>query len=312
MSRIRRAAPLLALLLMPGFTAAPDAQDPPPKTQRLIEIDAVVVDRDGRPVQDVRAEDLEVWIGGYRVPIESLEVVTPDSANADRVMVLLLDDITLDPTMVGRARNVATRFVTQMRPGDQMAVVTLNGSAMPLTTDQARLRARIDAWRMPLGITTVDRVGEQLLRVVDSIARSMTEVPGKRKTIVAIGSGWLLDTPVPPGQIGGRDLRREWDAAIHSLAVADAAYYVIDPRGVGASRIVAGQGFANETGGHAFTNTNDLEGAVDRILAEAAHYYVIRVEDPPVGRTSKLREIDVRSKRDGLTVRSRRAIPGGS
>jgi VWFA-related protein len=311
MSRIRRAAPLLALLLTPGLMAAPGAQDPP-RAQRLIEIDAVAVDRAGRPVPDLRAEDLEVWIGGLRVPIESLEVVTPESANAGRVIVLLLDDITLDPTTVGRARTVATRFVTQMQPGDQMAVVSLNGGAMPLTSDQARLRARIDDWRMSFGVMPVDRVGEHLLRVVDSVGRSMAEVPGKRKTIVAIGSGWLLDTPVPPGQIGGRDLRREWDDAIRSLAVADAAYYVIDPRGVGASRIVAGQGFASETGGHAFLNTNDLEGAADRILAEAAHYYVIRVEDPPVGRTSRLRELDVRSKRDGVTVRSRRAIPGGS
>lgn len=312
MSRIRRAVPLLALLLTTVLIARVGAQDPPPKAQRLIEIDAVAVDRDGRPVPDLRAEDLEVWVGGLRVPIESLEVVTPESANAGRVIVLLLDDLTLEPTMVGRARNVATRFVTQMQPGDQMAVVTLNGGAMPLTSDQARLRARIDDWRMSFGVMTVDRVGEHLLRVVDSIARSVAEAPGKRKTIVAIGSGWLLDTPVPPAQIGARDLRREWDDAIHSLAVADAAYYVIDPRGVGGSRIVAGQGFASETGGHAFVNTNDLEGAADRILAEAAHYYVIRVEDPPVGRTSKLREVDVRSKRDGVTVRSRRAIPGGS
>lgn len=312
MSRVCRAAPILALAIVTFITVGLRAQDPPQKPQRLIEIDLAAVDREGRPVPDLRAEELEVWIGGFKVPIESLEVVAPDSPNAGRVIVLLLDDITLDPTMVGRARNVATRFVDGMRPGDQMAVVTLNGSAMPLTTDQARLRARIDAWRMPLGITTVDRVGEQLLRVVDSIARSMTEVPGKRKTVVAIGSGWLLDTPVPPAQIGARDLRREWDDAIRSLAVASAAYYVIDPRGVGASRIVAAQGFANETGGHAFVNTNDLDGAADRILAEAAHYYVIRVEDPPVGRTSRLREIDIRTKRKDTTLRARRAIPGGS
>lgn len=311
MPRICRAVLLLALVFASLVLARLGAQEPP-KAQRLIEIDAVAVDRDGLPVADLRPEDLEVWIGGLRVPIESLEVVSPDSAGAGRVMVLLLDDITLDPTSVSRGRTVATRFVTQMRPGDQMAVVTLNGSAMPLTDDQARLRARIEAWRMPLGITTVDRVGEQLLRVVDSIARSLTEVPGKRKTIVAIGSGWLLDTPIPPAQLGARDLRREWDDAVRSLAVSDTAYYVIDPRGVGASRIVAGDGFAIETGGHAFTNTNDLEGAADQILAEAAHYYVIRVEDPPVGRTSKLREVDVRAKRDGLTIRARRVIPGGS
>ena len=191
-----------------------------------------------------------------------------------------------------------------------MAVVTLNGGMMPLTSDPSRLRSRIDDWRMSLGVITIDRLGEQLLRVVDAVARSLIEVPGKRKTIVAIGSGWLLDTPVPPAQIG-RNLRREWDDAIRSLAVADASYYVIDPRGVGASRPRAGEGFAREAGGYAFVNTNDLNGAADRILREAGHYYLVRVGDPPVGQKSPLRELDVRSTRKGITIHARRAIPGG-
>jgi hypothetical protein len=182
---------------------------------------------------------------------------------------------------------------------------------MPLTSEQARLRAPISAWKQSLGVMPVDQVGAHLLRVVDSIGKSLVEAPGKRKTIVAIGSGWLLDTPVPPPQIG-RDIRREWYAAIRSLALADASYYVIDPRGVGASRQLAAQGLARETGGHAFVNTNDLEGAAERILNEASHFYVVRVGDPPVGRKQDLRDLDVRSKRRDVTIRVRRALPGGA
>ena len=52
------------------------------------------------------------------------------------------------------------------------------------------------------------------------------------------------------------------------------------------------------------------QGAVDRIMSEASNYYVISVADPPVRRSADLRELDVRVKRDGVTVRARRAIPG--
>jgi len=41
-----------------------------PASARLL-VDAVAVDRQGRPVTDLKQEDVEVWIGHFRVPIES-------------------------------------------------------------------------------------------------------------------------------------------------------------------------------------------------------------------------------------------------
>ena len=304
-----RALPLLLAMTILAVPSSLVGQDAP---ARLLEIDAVAFDRDGNPVTDLKPEDLEVWINGYRIPIVSLEAITPKSEeDPARVIVLILDAVTLDPSMVGRARDIANRFVKRMLPGDRMAVITLNGGAMELTADAARLRRRIDALRQSLGVIPVDRLGQHLLSAVDSVARSLREVPGKRKAIVAIGSGWLLDTPVPIAGTG-IDLRREWFAALRSLAVADATYYVIDPRGVGASRQIATEGLAHEAGGHAFVNTNDLEGPVDRVLRETGNYYLIRVGDPPVGQKSELRELDVRAQRPGITVRARRSIPGGA
>jgi hypothetical protein len=48
----------------------------------------------------------------------------------------------------------------------------------------------------------------------------------------------------------------------------------------------------------------------DRIMGEASNYYVITVVDPPIRRTSELRELDVRVLRRGITVRTRRALVG--
>jgi hypothetical protein len=69
-------------------------------------------------------------------------------------------------------------------------------------------------------------------------------------------------------------------------------------------------GFAGDTGGYAFLNTNNLNAAADSIIRDAGNYYLIRVVDPPVGRKAELRELDVRVLRRGASIRARRAIPG--
>jgi hypothetical protein len=149
-----------------------------------------------------------------------------------------------------------------------------------------------------------------VLNTVTSLSRQFSEVAGP-KTIVGIGAAWLFDRPIQPQSVG-RDLRKEWTDAVRAMAFADASLYVIDPGGVGTAPFATGgaTGFARETGGHSFENTNDVNAAVERIMREASNYYVLEVADPPVGRKAELRELDVRVLRRGVSVRARRWIPG--
>jgi VWFA-related protein len=304
------------LFLLASIVAAGPAdlrsQIPVERSSGRLLIDAVALDRSGAPVPDLRREELEVWIGGYRVPIDTFAAVTPaDAERGDRSIVLLLDDVTLAPAMIPRARDAARRFVNRMSPGDQIAVVTLNGGSAESTGDRARLLKSIDAYNVQLaGVIRVDALGEQVLTTIASLSRQFAEGPARRKTIVAIGAAWLFDTPIPPPTVG-RDLRAEWTDAMRAMASANATLYVIDPAGIGMSRMVGGSsGLARETGGHAFVNTNDVNGAADRIMREAGSYYLIGVADPPVGRKADLRDLDVRVLRRGVSVRARRAVPG--
>jgi VWFA-related protein len=285
-----------------------------PQTSEGPEISVEVVAVDGRnnPVADMKPDEFEVWVGTYRVPIRSVTWVTGATRERPgRLIVLLLDDLTLDPTLVSRTRDAAKHFVDRIQPGDRMGVAMLNGGAMELTNEPARLRSQIDRFRQSLGITPVDRLGQQLLARITGIAQGIIEAPEGRRMFVAIGSSWLLNTPVPPAAISGAmNLREEWFAATRALALAHAPYYVIDPRGVGASRNIGIVGLATETGGYAFVNTNDLTGAADKILREADNYYVLRISDPPIGRNAMMRELDVRTSRRGVTLRSRKGIPG--
>ena len=308
-------AQLLAAL---AVIATMSAQREPPQVRvepapGHLSIDAVAVDRNGLPVTDLRPQELEVWINGYRVPIETLTVMAANDTGSGRSIVLLLDDITLEPAIVPRARDAARRFVERMSPGDRMAIVTLNGiSIIESTGDRARLLQSLNAYTTrATGVIRLDTLAELLFGTITSISRRFAETSDRRKTVVAIGSSWLLDTPVPPPTVG-RDLRPEWTDAMRAMASANVTLYVIDPAGLGMSRTLSGSsGFARETGGYAFANTNDVNGAVDRIMREAGFYYVIGIADPPVGRKADLRELDVRILRRGVTVRARRAIPGG-
>ena len=302
------------IILLTAAAAATQAQAPVERVPGRVVIDVVAVDRNGAPLMDLKRDEVEVWIGRFRAPIDTFIPVTPDTpANnnkSGRVLILLLDDVTLPLQMVPRAKEVARRFVSRMLPGDQMAVVTLNGGGMESTSDQARLRKAVDAYDVRLsGVNRIDQLGEHYLKTVAAISRQLVEAADQRKTIVAIGSGWLLDRPIPPPQVG-HGLLPEWIDTMRIMALANVNLYVIDPAGVGTTRTGGGNnGFANETGGFAFLNTNDLTGAADRILRESASYYMIGVSDPPVGGTG-LRELEVKVLRRGVTVRARRAVPG--
>ncbi len=280
---------------------------------RPVLIDAVAYDQSGKPVDDLGREDLEVWIAGYRVPIDALSLRTPSSTPpTERTVVLLLDDM-LPPSLVPRAREVAQRFASRMAPGDEMAVVTLNGGGMETTSDPARIRAALDRYGVrATPVVRADVLSRQVLETIESISRQVGRAaegtPGHRNAIVAIGSAWKFDTPVPPPGVGA-DVRKEWIAAMRAMAFANVSLYVIDPAGVGAQPMTGASGFARDTGGQTFTG-NDFNTAVDAIMRESGTYYLIGVSDPPVQRRADLRELDIRVLKHGVSVRARRVVPG--
>ena len=97
---------LLALVALQSV----GSQAPAPPGAPLL-IDAVVVDARGMPVMDLKREDLEVWIAGYRVPIDTLTAVNASNERHGRSIVLILDDLTIPLDQMARVRDVARRFV---------------------------------------------------------------------------------------------------------------------------------------------------------------------------------------------------------
>lgn len=309
-------------LVLTAIVAAVLFQPPTPTPQKLPErhpgriwIDAAFVDSKGAPVTDINRNEVEVWIGHFLAPIEDFISVTPDNdaGRGGRYVVLLLDDITTPLVEIPRVKDVARHFVSRMGPDDRMAIVTLDGSAMESTSDHARLLQAIDAYNLrATGVIRRDLLGEHVLKTVSALAQALAAAGDQRKTIVAMGRSDVFDRPIPP-VAAGVDLQPYWVDAMRSLALANTTLYVIDGSVLG-ERWMADSGeagFARATGGNAFIGINDLDGAADRILAEASNYYLIGVKAPPVGGTANLRELQIKLKRRGVKVRARQDVSGG-
>src|SRR5438309_1473591 len=127
-----------------------------------VRIDFVAVDGRGAPVIDLKPDEIEVWIGHFQVPVASLTVVTPASdERAGRILVLVLDDVTVPLAAMARVKDIARGFVSKMIPGDRMAIVTLDGTSMDVTDDPSRLRRAIDAYTVrATGMQQIAALGE--------------------------------------------------------------------------------------------------------------------------------------------------------
>jgi VWFA-related protein len=136
---------LLVALGAPAGAAAPQTPAFPAGVD-IVRIDAVVLDRDGRPVRGLTAADFEVLENGKRRDIASFETidvrpqsspapgapVTPDAESVPRVLLpeegravlVYFDDIHVQPENATRMRAALAPFLSrELRPGDAITIV---------------------------------------------------------------------------------------------------------------------------------------------------------------------------------------------
>ncbi len=162
---------MVALFFVATLTAA---EDPPPLriTVTLVQVDAVVTDKSGRHLMDLKKEDFEIKQDGVSVPVSAFSFMPDDRQPAGpviksvigprvplgpsavkRTVAIVVDDLSLTFESVVRTRNSLKQFVTQrMQPGDFVAIVRTGGGVAHLeqfTTDKTLLLAAIDLmkWR---------------------------------------------------------------------------------------------------------------------------------------------------------------------
>jgi VWFA-related protein len=229
-------APVLAQRQTPQPT--PQQQETSPDdvvrvTTNLVQVDVVVLDKEGRQVTNLRPEDFEVSEDGKRQPITNFLYVAADpltatasqpnptaaAAPADknvpsiptplrpeqarRTIAFVVDDLGLSFESIGFVRQSLKSFVNeQMQPGDQVAIIRSSGNVgvlQQVTTNKQQLYAAIEQIRYyPMGRNGISpfgdlNVGMQSWESRETGGREIQEFEEFRQDTFAVGTIGILD-----------------------------------------------------------------------------------------------------------------------
>jgi len=191
-------------------------------TTNLVQVDAVVTDKDGRQVTDLRAEDFEVLEDGRPQPITNFsyvdttheagvasrprEAAPPTTARARREQVrrtiaIVVDDLGMAFQNVVPARRALRAFIDErVQPGDLVAVIRTGGEVGALqqfTTDKRQMRAAVERVRWnpcsrrgvsgdltgPVPLCSF-RSERASLNALAATVQGMRELPGRKSLIL--------------------------------------------------------------------------------------------------------------------------------
>jgi VWFA-related protein len=174
------------------------------------------------------------------------------------------------------------------------------------------------------------------LTSIRDLAAFLEPVRGRRKSMLLISEGISYNIYDPFNNTSAGLILEQAGDAVAAATRANVAIYAVDPRGLSAfeeSIEVSGtpsdvtpsqfsvtgslldslrlsqqslQVLGNETGGFAAINRNDFAGAFERVVRENSAYYMLGYYPTNDRRDGRFRRIEVRVKRPGLQVRSRR------
>lgn len=149
-------------------------------TANLVQIDATVTDKSGKPITDLRLEEFQVFQDGRPQQITHLTYVSTEPSETakpggpktgspatkapalapavplrpeqvHRTIALVVDDINLSFVSTAFVRKTLTRYINeQMQPGDLVAIIRTSagaGALQQFTSDRRQLQAAVDQIR---------------------------------------------------------------------------------------------------------------------------------------------------------------------
>lgn len=331
---------LAGVVLLAIVAARPSAQQfvlSSADRARLLAVDFVVVDAQGQPVRDLRADDVTLKIDGRTRPIRSLEYValagsadaasatvspmlppygSNATADAGRTVVLIIDRETIRPGGEVAMKAQINRFLRGLGAQDRVALVTApyGGLKVDLTTEHSRISQALTSitGQASATETTSDascRTGALLVAVRGTLDDLRG---GEAPVAVVLFTGQLS---VPPGvvslrsqpEIGRCQVRPEYFKLVStSAAAARAQFFIIQPDLSVAEGTRAGlEHLSGVTGGPLMYLGGEDDSAMTRVARETSGYYIARVEPEPSETTGAVRGLSISVNRPDTTVRQR-------
>lgn len=236
-----------SLVLLGGVLGAqaPRASDSGQPTFRagttLVEVSAIVT-RGGRPVSDLRQDDIRVLDNGVEQPLVAFEYVdltTVEGPAQRRDFVLVVDDWHISPQFTPQTQQVAEAFLDAVGPHDRLALVTTGPHqiTVDLTTDRAAVSEAIARLRgqQPSGPPApfeLELRARGAFDVIRSVATSMEGDAAERRTIVLVSEGHQV-LPEGVGRLNDDPaVLAMYMDVVRNASLANVAIYAIDPRGL--------------------------------------------------------------------------------
>lgn len=287
----RRIAPAFFVLCLAVAAAAQNDDEPIKIDSQLVVINATVTAADGKPATGLKKSHFEVLEDGKLQQIEFfLSEETPFAA------VILLDTSGSMEERVSMARSAAIEFLGGLRTDDVAAIYNFD-SKVSLVQDFSEAHYLVDGF--------FDLKSDGMTVLNDAVlagAKSLQDRPEKRRAIIILSDG--ADTRSSASS----------DKALRAALAANAVIYTVDmsavsdnSRGRMQNQAVL-KSFAERSGGR-FVSTpggRALSDAFKKIVAELGVQYTIGYSPANSAKDGKWREIEVKTSREGLTVRSRK------
>lgn len=240
----------------------------------VIQVTAVVTDRDGRFVKGLTKDDFAIYEDGTPQPITHFA-----SENIPLEMVTALDVSSSMTDALPRVKTSAKRFLAGLRPNDQVTLLSFNDIIFTLArraTDQPARERAIDLMA-PWG-------GTALHDVIIQAANLLGRQTGRR-SIVLFSDGDDQSSIAP------------LEAAITRTEESDATIYAIGQgRATHSAELQAlMRRIATRSGGRAFFTERDeeLDLVFERILDDLRHQYLLAYPAPGSVRDGKWHDIKV-------------------
>ncbi len=279
-------------------------------------------------------------------------------AQEGRLVVILMDRTIPVGQPTNTAREVATAAVNELGPGDMAALISTSGGVpQNFTADRARLLRAInqrdwstapsgEAQQIEAGIhagfdaaftpLTDGRClcGLCVPETITRVAEALQDVPRRRKSLLFIGSDFIVQAGPQPqqGELGcGQKLEDAREKMFAALDRSGVVVHGLDPSGLetvgsptadgrwavrGPARMQTMQQalqrqnnvhvVPDHTGGRTITNTNAPQAQVPAIVSESASYYLLGFRPSDADPARPIRSIEVKVNRRNVEVRSRR------
>jgi Ca-activated chloride channel family protein len=319
---LRRQAVLAAsaawlLVAVPVGAQGPAPQSTPAKPDQpvrfksavdLVSVSAVVRDKKGRFVQDLRRDDFIVTEGGERRPIVGFQ------AEADGpIRVAVLFDISGSMrvgTKAVDAQQTARHLFSSLKKGDKAALFAFDtqlDKVSDFTVDFKGLEKKVEMVDPPFGQTSLyDAIAETAKAV--AVTTSNETGSQQRAAIVVLTDGIDTKSRLTAPEVSA--IASSIDVPVYIVAVMSA---VDDPRNsdYGTGAMSSGlMDLARWTGGEVFIAVSPAHASIAarQIVGEMRHQYMIAFEASP---RSGWRPLEVKARDREWVVRARSGYTAG-